>query len=147
MALMANSQPFQTSHVESKQTTSSTRFQKLLMQQNTPNRFVPKLVRVSLNGSDIQWLGQCVPALFQTDCQYLLKSKKPKITCYINTNNCTLDTNQVDTTKIQRDASSDHHKLALSAGSLLCVCNDSRSDSWRLLLSFGPLVLFHVVLF
>ena len=35
-------------------------FQKLPTQLNTPNRFVPKLVRVSPNSSDGQWLDQCV---------------------------------------------------------------------------------------
>ena len=36
---------------------------KSFQQRNTPNRFVPELVWVSLNVSDIQHLGQCVPAL------------------------------------------------------------------------------------
>ena len=50
-----------TSYVESEQTTSA-RLQKLPTQLNTPNIFIPDLVRVSPNASDVQWLGQCVPA-------------------------------------------------------------------------------------
>ena len=61
-AQTADSQPPQTSHVESEQTTS-TRLLKLPTQLNTLNRFVPDLVRVSPNASDVQWLGWCVPAL------------------------------------------------------------------------------------
>ena len=48
MAQTADSQPPQTSHVESEQTTS-TWLRKLPKQLNTPNRFVPDLVQVSLN--------------------------------------------------------------------------------------------------
>ena len=59
MAQTANSQPPQTSHVESDQTTSA-RLRKLPTQLNTWNRFA--LVRVSPNASDIQRLGRCVPA-------------------------------------------------------------------------------------
>ena len=36
--------------------------QKLPTHLNTPNRNVPDLVRVSPNASDVQRLGQCVPA-------------------------------------------------------------------------------------
>ena len=37
-------------------------FRKLPTQLNTPNIFVPDLVRVSPNASDVQRLGRCVPA-------------------------------------------------------------------------------------
>ena len=62
MAQTADSQPPQTSHVESEQTTSAWLW-KLPAQLNTPNIFVPDLVRVSPNSSDIQRLGRCVLAL------------------------------------------------------------------------------------
>ena len=62
MAETADSQPPQTSHIESEQTTS-TGLRKLPTQLNTPNVFVPNLIRVSPNASDVQRLGQCVPAL------------------------------------------------------------------------------------
>ena len=39
--------------------------QKLPTQLNTPNRFVPELVWVSPNASDVQRLGPCVPAFNQ----------------------------------------------------------------------------------
>ena len=55
MALTANSQPSQTSHVESEQTLSA-RFQKLLTQLNTANTFVPEFI-------DGQWLALCVLGL------------------------------------------------------------------------------------
>ena len=54
--------PPQTSHVQSEQATS-VQLQKPPMQLNTPNIFVPDLVRVSPNASDIQRLGRCVPVL------------------------------------------------------------------------------------
>ena len=52
MAQTANSQPPQTLHVESKQTTS-VRLRKLPTQLNTLNRFVPDLIHVSPNASDV----------------------------------------------------------------------------------------------
>ena len=61
MAQMADSQPPQTSHVESDQTMLE-RLRKLLTQLNTPNILVADLVRVSPNASDVQRLGRCVPA-------------------------------------------------------------------------------------
>ena len=61
MAQTADSQPYLTSHLESEQTTSA-RLRKLQTQLNTPNRFVPDLVRVSPNASDVHRLGWCVPA-------------------------------------------------------------------------------------
>ena len=60
MAQTADSQPPQTLHVESEQTTSA-RLRKLPTQLNTLNRFVPDLVWVSPYSSDVQQLGQCVP--------------------------------------------------------------------------------------
>ena len=65
MAQTADSQPLQTLHVESEQTTSA-QLRKLPMQLNTPNIFVPDLVQVSLNASDVHWLGRCVPAFKHT---------------------------------------------------------------------------------
>ena len=59
MAQTTHSQPPQTLHVESEQTTSE-RLRKLQMQLNTPNIFVPNLV--SPYASDIQLLSRCVPA-------------------------------------------------------------------------------------
>ena len=59
------SQPFQTLHVESEQTTS-VQFLKLPMQLNTLNIFVPELVRVFPITSDVQRLGRCVPALIKS---------------------------------------------------------------------------------
>ena len=56
MAQTANSQCFQTKSEQ----TLSTQSQKLPMQLNRPNRFVPKLVRVSPNTSDGQRLARCV---------------------------------------------------------------------------------------
>ena len=61
MARTSDSPPPQTLHVELEQTTSAW-LRKLPMQLNTPNIFVPDLVRVSPNASDVQRLGQCVPA-------------------------------------------------------------------------------------
>ena len=61
MAQTADSQPPQTSHVESEQT--SARLRKLPTQLNTPNVFVSDHVRVSPNASDSLRLGRCVPAL------------------------------------------------------------------------------------
>ena len=52
MAQTADSQPSQTLHVESEQTTSE-RLRKRPTQLNTPNIFVPDLVRVSPNASDV----------------------------------------------------------------------------------------------
>ena len=68
MAQTANSQPSQTLHVELEQT-MSTRLRQLPTQLNTPNIFVPKLVGVSPNASDVQQLGQCVPALREHLCR------------------------------------------------------------------------------
>ena len=62
MAQTSDGPPPQTSHAQSDPTTSA-RLRKLPTQLNTPNKFVPKLVRVSPNASDVQRLGQCVPAL------------------------------------------------------------------------------------
>ena len=42
--------------------TLSVRFQKFPTRLNTPNRFVPKLILVSPNVSDVLHLGKCVPA-------------------------------------------------------------------------------------
>ena len=61
MAQTADSQPPQTLHVELEQTTSAW-LRKLPTQLNTPNRFVPDLVLVSPNVSDVQRLGRSVPA-------------------------------------------------------------------------------------
>ena len=66
----------QTLQVESDQTLS-TQFQKPPIQLNTPNRFVPELVRVSPNVSDVQRLGQCVPAFKNP-----LMALKTKATAY-----------------------------------------------------------------
>ena len=66
MAQMANSQLSQTSQVELEQTLS-TWSQKLPTQLNAPNRFVPKLVRVSPNASDGQRLARCVSGLKVSD--------------------------------------------------------------------------------
>ena len=62
MAQTASSQLSQTLHVKSEQSLSA-RFQKLPAQLNTPNRFVPKLVRVSPNALDGQQLAPCVSGL------------------------------------------------------------------------------------
>ena len=80
IAQMASSPPPQTLHVESDQATSAW-LRKLPMQLNTQNRFVPDFVRVSPKASDIQQLGQCVPALRLTEehvvcLVYLAKSLK-----------------------------------------------------------------------
>ena len=61
MAQTSDNKPPQTSHADLEQTASE-RLQKLPTQLNTPNIFVPDLVQVSPNASDIQWLGRCVPA-------------------------------------------------------------------------------------
>ena len=61
MAQTADSQPSLTLHVESEQKMSEW-LRKLPTQLNTPNIFVPDLIRVSPNASDVQWLGRCVPA-------------------------------------------------------------------------------------
>ena len=79
MAQTANSQPPQTSHVEWEQTLSA-RFQKLPTQLNTLNRFVPKLVRVSLNASDGQQLAWCVPAFSLLEKLTLIASLLEKLT-------------------------------------------------------------------
>ena len=65
MAQRSDGQPPQTLHAESEQTTFA-RLRKLPTQLNTPNIFVPDLVRVSPNASDVQRLGRCVPALMST---------------------------------------------------------------------------------
>ena len=61
LAQTADGPPPQTSQVESEQTTSE-RLRKLPTQLNTPNIFVPDLVWVSPNTSDVQQSGRCVPA-------------------------------------------------------------------------------------
>ena len=58
----SDSPPPQTMHVQLEPTTSA-QLRKLPMQLNTPNIFVPDLVRVSPNASDVQRLGRCVPAV------------------------------------------------------------------------------------
>ena len=85
-AQTADSQPPQTSHVESDQTKSMW-LRKLPAQLNTPNRNVPDLVRVSPNASDVQRLGRCVPALrclTVTKHLYVLPSSQRtcSITCW-----------------------------------------------------------------
>ena len=65
VAQTSNSPPPQTLHAQSDST--SMRLRKLLTHLNTPNIFVPDLVRVSPNTSDVQRLGQCVGAL--THCE------------------------------------------------------------------------------
>ena len=50
----------------------SERLRKLPTQLNTPNIFVVDLVRVSLNASDVQRLGRCVPALRSKDIGVLI---------------------------------------------------------------------------
>ena len=61
MAQTSDGPPPQTSHAQSEPTTS-TWLRKLPTQLNTPNIFVPDLVQVSPNASDVQQLGRCVPA-------------------------------------------------------------------------------------
>ena len=61
MAQTSDGPPPQTSYVELEQTTSAW-LRKLPAQLNTPNIFVPDLVRISPNASDVQRLGWCVPA-------------------------------------------------------------------------------------
>ena len=85
MAQTADSQPPQTSLVESEQTTSEWR-RKPLTQLNTPNIFVSDLVRISPNASDVQQLGRCVPALTTHPPSHLLGQRTgPAI---INQNKC-----------------------------------------------------------
>ena len=61
VAQTSDSQPPQTSHVESEQITSEWPL-KLPTQLNTRNIFVPDLVLVYPNASHVQRLGRCVPA-------------------------------------------------------------------------------------
>ena len=69
VAQMSDIPPPQTSHVELEQTTFAW-LRKPPTQLNTPNIFVPDLVRVSPNASDVQRLGRCVPA-FKVTVFYL----------------------------------------------------------------------------
>ena len=62
MAQTSDGPPPQTSHAQS-DPTASIRLRKLPTHLNTPNIFVPDLVRVSPNASDVQLLGRCVGAL------------------------------------------------------------------------------------
>ena len=61
LAQTSDGPPPQTFHVESEQTMSQ-QLRKLPAQPNTPNKFVPDLVRDSPNASDVQRVGRCVPA-------------------------------------------------------------------------------------
>ena len=63
MAQTSDGPPPQTLHAQSEPTTS-VQLRKFRTQLNTLNIFVPDLVRASPNASDVQRLGQCVPALW-----------------------------------------------------------------------------------
>ena len=59
--------------------TTSARFRKLPTQLNTPNRFVPELVRVFPNASDVQRLARCVPALGWSRCRRWSRSRPARL--------------------------------------------------------------------